>query len=69
MWFSAILVTSAASLLFPGPSAAAGLYTKNSPVIQIDANTYDKLIAGSNYTSVSELLVHQETHFANTTLR
>jgi protein disulfide-isomerase A6 len=61
MWFSAILATSAASLLFPWPAIAAGLYTKNSPVIQVDANSYDKLIAESNYTSVSNLDPSGET--------
>jgi len=33
---------------------AAGLYTKSSPVLQIDANNYDRLIARSNYTSILE---------------
>ena len=31
----------------------AGLYTKSSPVVQVDAKNYDRLIAQSNYTSVS----------------
>jgi hypothetical protein len=54
MWFSVVLATSTASLLLLGQVDAAGLYTKNSPVIQVDANSYDKLIARSNYTSVSD---------------
>jgi protein disulfide-isomerase A6 len=29
-----------------------GIYTKNSPVLQVDAKSYDALIAQSNYTSV-----------------
>ncbi|KAL6413147.1 PDI protein A prpA [Ilyonectria robusta] len=33
------------------PAAQAGLYTKNSPVLQLNAATYDRLIAQSNYTS------------------
>ena len=31
---------------------ADGIYTKNSPVLQVDAKSYDALIAQSNYTSV-----------------
>lgn len=31
---------------------ADGLYTKNSPVLQVDAKNYDMLIAQSNHTSV-----------------
>ena len=31
----------------------AGLYTKNSPVIQLDGKSYESVIARSNYTSVS----------------
>lgn len=35
------------------PEAQAAIYTKNSPVLQVNARNYDKLIAKSNYTSVS----------------
>lgn len=31
---------------------ADGIYTKNSPVLQVTAKNYDALIAQSNYTSV-----------------
>jgi protein disulfide-isomerase A6 len=41
-----------ASLL--GGASAAGLYTKSSPVIQVEAKNYDSLIAKSNHTSVCE---------------
>lgn len=34
------------------PSAQAGLYTKSSPVLQLNARTFDSLISKSNYTSV-----------------
>ena len=37
------------------PVNADGLYTKNSPVLQVDAKNYDRLIAQSNHTSVSKL--------------
>lgn len=37
------------------PAAQAGLYAKNSPVLQLNAATYDRLIAQSNYTSVCSL--------------
>ena len=31
---------------------ADGIYTKKSPVLQVDAKSYDSLIAQSNHTSV-----------------
>lgn len=31
---------------------ADAIYTKNSPVLQVDSKSYDSLIARSNYTSV-----------------
>ena len=33
-------------------AADASLYTKSSPVLQVTAKTYDRLIAQSNHTSV-----------------
>lgn len=39
------------------PAAQAGIYTKNSPVIQLTGRTYDKLITKSNYTSVCCLIL------------
>lgn len=45
------LVATAASMLVN--VHAAGLYTKNSAVLQVDGMSYDRLIAKSNYTSVS----------------
>ncbi|QKX53339.1 uncharacterized protein TRUGW13939_00417 [Talaromyces rugulosus] len=41
-----------ASLL--GGASAAGLYTKSSPVLQVETNNYDSLIAKSNHTSIVE---------------
>lgn len=35
-------------------AAAANMYTKSSPVLQLDAKSYDKLVAKSNYTSMVE---------------
>lgn len=49
---SATLLATAASL-FLGASAGS-LYTKNSPVLQVNAGDYDRLIAKSNYTSIVE---------------
>jgi protein disulfide-isomerase A6 len=46
-------ITVAAAALLAALPVNAGLYTKNSPVIQVDAKNYDRLIAQSNYTSVS----------------
>ncbi|ROV99734.1 hypothetical protein VSDG_03134 [Cytospora chrysosperma] len=49
------LSTVATALLAALPAVnAAGLYTKSSPVVQIDAKNYDSLIAKSNYTSIVE---------------
>jgi protein disulfide-isomerase A6 len=50
--FTTLLTTTA--LLLPFTSAAGGLYTKASPVLQLDARSYDRLIAKSNYTSMVE---------------
>ena len=46
-------ITVAAAALLAALPVHAGLYTKNSPVVQIDGKNYDRLIAQSNYTSVS----------------
>lgn len=46
-------LAAAASLLLL-PVVANGMYTKSSPVLQIDAPSYDNLIAKSNYTSIVE---------------
>lgn len=43
----------AVALLAAAPACAETMYPKNSPVVQIDSKNYDKLIAKSNYTSVS----------------
>ncbi|RSL69047.1 hypothetical protein CEP53_002381 [Fusarium sp. AF-6] len=50
---SSLLVTLTAALAAL-PAADAAIYTKNSPVLQLNAKTYDKLIAKSNYTSIVE---------------
>lgn len=47
------LCAVAVALLSALPSAQAGLYTKKSPVLQVDVKDYDRLINKSNYTSVS----------------
>ncbi|KAJ5186997.1 hypothetical protein N7449_009991 [Penicillium cf. viridicatum] len=44
------------SLLAALPVNADGLYTKNSPVIQLNPKTYNSLIANSNHTSLSSSL-------------
>ncbi|THC96250.1 hypothetical protein EYZ11_004284 [Aspergillus tanneri] len=41
----------ATSLLTALPANADGLYTKKSPVLQVNQKNYDQLIADSNYTS------------------
>jgi protein disulfide-isomerase A6 len=45
-------VTVAALLAALPVHVQAGLYSKSSPVLQIDGKSYDRLIAQSNYTSV-----------------
>ncbi|KAL2002624.1 hypothetical protein VTN02DRAFT_6386 [Thermoascus thermophilus] len=42
------------SLLAALPVDAGGLYTKSSPVLQVDQKSYDQLIAKSNHTSIVE---------------
>lgn len=49
---SYVLAVSAASFLFSLP-VNAGLYTKNSAVLQLTGKNYDSLITKSNHTSVS----------------
>ena len=49
---NALAVTVAALLAALPVHVQAGLYSKNSPVLQIDGKSYDRLIAQSNYTSV-----------------
>lgn len=48
-----LLATLAASLAAL-PFAQAGLYSKSSPVIQLNGKSYDRLIAQSNHTSIVE---------------
>ncbi|KAK7418182.1 hypothetical protein QQX98_004157 [Neonectria punicea] len=50
---TSVLVTLTAALAAM-PAAHAGMYAKNSPVIQLNAASYEKLIAQSNYTSIVE---------------
>ncbi|KAI0509086.1 thioredoxin-domain-containing protein [Xylaria bambusicola] len=45
---------AAVALLSALPAAQASLYTKSSPVLQVNAKSYDRLIAKSNHTSVVE---------------
>ncbi|TGJ82059.1 hypothetical protein E0Z10_g6701 [Xylaria hypoxylon] len=48
------VAVAAVALLTALPTVQAGMYTKSSPVVQVDAKNYDRLIAKSNYTSVVE---------------
>ncbi|KAN0077899.1 hypothetical protein V8E54_006203, partial [Elaphomyces granulatus] len=45
-----------ASLLGALPTKADGMYSKGSPVLQVDSKTYDRLIAKSNHTSLLKRL-------------
>ena len=46
-------VTAAAASILFFSSVDASIYSKSSPVLQVDAKTYPSLIANSNHTSVS----------------
>ena len=48
--FTALLITLLLEAL-----PASGLYTKKSPVLQVDSSNYDRLISRSNHASVSEI--------------
>lgn len=48
------LSAAAVALLSALPAVQAGLYTKNSPVLQVDGKNYDTLVAKSNYTTIVE---------------
>ncbi|KAI8622958.1 thioredoxin-domain-containing protein [Xylariaceae sp. FL1651] len=50
---SAVAV-AAVAFLSALPTSQASLYTKTSPVLQVDAKNYERLIAKSNHTSVVE---------------
>lgn len=49
---SPTIAAAAFGLLAALPGVQAGLYLKSSPVIQVDAKNYDRLVAKSNYTTV-----------------
>lgn len=49
-----------ASLVAVVPASADGLYTKNSPVLQVNQKNYDKLIARSNYASVRDPVAREQ---------
>lgn len=47
------LASALAVVLAAAPTAMANaIYTKNSPVLQVDAKNFDRLINRSNHTSV-----------------
>ncbi|KAI1321965.1 thioredoxin-domain-containing protein [Xylariaceae sp. FL0255] len=51
----AVAVAAVAFLsAIPTAVASGGLYTKNSPVLQVDAKNYESLIARSNHTAIVE---------------
>ncbi|KAF9872587.1 hypothetical protein CkaCkLH20_10084 [Colletotrichum karsti] len=49
-----LLAAAGVAVLSALPGVSAGIYSKSSPVLQVDARSYDKLIANSNYTSIVE---------------
>lgn len=53
-----VLTAAAAALLLALPVSAEGIYLKSSPVVQVDAKNYDRLIARSNHTSVDIPLIY-----------
>ncbi|KAK0730924.1 hypothetical protein B0H67DRAFT_466214, partial [Lasiosphaeris hirsuta] len=48
------LCALAVGILSALPGAQANIYTKKSPVLQVDAKDYDRLVAKSNQTSIVE---------------
>lgn len=56
----AALTASLAAL----PVAQAGIYTKNSPVLQLDGRSYEQQVVKSNHTSVSLLIDSLNSHSA-----
>ncbi|KAI9748625.1 MAG: hypothetical protein M4579_007165 [Chaenotheca gracillima] len=54
MVHTAALTAAAAAVFLSTPVAAAGIYTQGGPVVQVDAKSYDSLIARSNHTSILE---------------
>ncbi|KOS20103.1 putative protein disulfide-isomerase [Escovopsis weberi] len=50
----ATLLAALAASLSALPAVQAGMYTKSSPVLQVDARSYARLIAESNHTSIVE---------------
>ncbi|GAB7347450.1 hypothetical protein MBLNU459_g4366t1 [Dothideomycetes sp. NU459] len=51
---SSLAALAASALLVPSTLAAGAIYTKSSPVLQVDAKSYDSLIARSNHTTILE---------------
>lgn len=49
------LLAAFTAVLASVPSAQAGMYTKNSPVLQLDHKNFNDEIMKTNYTSVSHL--------------
>lgn len=54
MVYTGALAIAATAMLLASPATAAGLYPKSSAVLQVDAKSYDRLIAKSNHTSIVE---------------
>ncbi|MCJ1334794.1 hypothetical protein MMC09_000059 [Bachmanniomyces sp. S44760] len=54
MYIQSTYAALAASCLLLPWASAQGMYTKNSPVLQVDGRNYDKLIAKSNQASIIE---------------
>ena len=48
-----IYLAALSTLALTASSSAEGFYTKNSPVLQVDGSSYNKLVAKSNQVSVS----------------
>ncbi|EXJ88612.1 hypothetical protein A1O1_05542 [Capronia coronata CBS 617.96] len=48
------MISTVCILALTGLVHADGIYTKNSPVLQVNAKTYDPLVAQSNHTSIVE---------------
>lgn len=46
------MILALLAVAYPAMSGADAIYTKNTPVLQVNSKNYDSLIAQSNHTSV-----------------
>lgn len=60
-----VAAVAASLLAIPTVNAAGGMYTKSSPVLQIDGKSYRNLVENSNHTTVSQCDHHSSSASTN----